>query len=84
MHVKDCWEEEVSINETFLKASDVEPTRAKKALAFLNAAKTAEEIAATIEFPGEKDVGIKVAQNILAKRQRLGGFKELRQVAQTQ
>lgn len=64
----------------YIKPQDVSPSEAEKVLDFLNTAKTAEEIADAIEFPGERDVGIKVAQNILDKREELGGFKDLKQV----
>jgi hypothetical protein len=50
-------------------------------LAFLNAAQTASEIADRVEFPGEPDVGIRVAQRILDRRDQLGSFANLRQVA---
>ena len=60
---------------------EVEPTKTSRILAFLNAAQTAQEIADSVEFPGERDVGIRVAQNILDKRTQLGGFKNLSQVA---
>ncbi len=66
--------------KAYLRPEDVEPARAKRVLSFLNTV-AADEIADAIEFPGERDVGIKVAQNILARRVQLGGFKNLRQVA---
>ena len=48
----------------------------------LNAAhKTAEEIAEGVEIPGERDVGIEVARNILVQREKLGRFTSLKQVA---
>lgn len=64
----------------YLKPEDVQLTEAKSVLAFLNAAKTAEEIADAVELPAEKDVGIRVAQNILDRRAQLGGFKDLKQI----
>jgi hypothetical protein len=64
----------------YLKPEDVQPAEAQKVLAFLNAAKKAEEIAGAIKIPGERDVGIKVAQNILNKRVELGRFEDLKQV----
>jgi len=67
--------------ENYIRPEDVSPQDAKKVLYFLNAAQTAEEIAETIEIPGERDVGIRVAQNILDRRQELGGFKNLAEVA---
>lgn len=67
--------------EKIIKPEDVQTKKAKKILTFLNAAKKAKEIADAIEFLGERDVGIKVARNILARREALGGFKNLTQVA---
>ena len=64
----------------YLRPEDVEPAAAKKTLDFLNAAKTADEIASAVEIPGERDVGLQVARNILEKRAELGEFKDLRQV----
>lgn len=67
--------------ETHMKPEDVRPSEAQRVLAFLNAAKTAEEIAEAIEILGERDVGLRVAQLILERRQELGGFRDLKQVA---
>jgi hypothetical protein len=64
-----------------LRAEDVTPNQASNVLNFLNAAKTAKEISEAVEFPGERDVGIKVAKNILDKRVKLGSFTDLKQVA---
>ncbi|MBN1189664.1 MAG: hypothetical protein JXA46_07925 [Dehalococcoidales bacterium] len=64
----------------YVKPEEVTPSQAEKVLSFLNGARTAEEIAAVVEFPRERDVGIKVAQNILEKRAQLGEFKNLKQV----
>lgn len=55
----------------------------KKVLSFLNAAQSAEEIAGAIEIKGERDIGIKVAESLLDRRARLGGFHNLSQVAAT-
>ncbi len=57
---------------------------ARRVLKFLNTAKTPEEIAAAVEITAERDVGLKVAQNILAARANLGaaGFTSLKQVAE--
>lgn len=67
--------------KAYLRPGDVPPAKAKRILAFLNDAAAAAEIADAIEFPGERDVGIRVAHNILARRAQLGGFSDLRQVA---
>ncbi len=65
---------------SYIKPEDVPRDKERKVLDFLNAAKTSEEIAATIEFPGERDVGIKIAQRILKERDILGGFTSLKQI----
>ncbi len=64
-----------------IRPEDVPDLDAAKILEFLNAAETAEEIAEAVEIPDERDVGIGVAQNILDRRQKLGNFDDLAQVA---
>jgi len=66
--------------KSFITPEAVSQATAKKILSFLNTARTAEEIADAIEIKGERDVGIRVAQNIIDKRAQLGGFKDLKQV----
>lgn len=66
----------------YIRPKDVPEEEAKRILGFLNAAKTAEEIAEAVEFPGERDIGVKTAQNILTAREKLGKFTELQQVAE--
>ncbi len=66
--------------KVYLRPEDVEPAAAKKTLDFLNTAKTADEIASAVEIPGERDVGLQVAKNILDKRAELGGFNNLKQI----
>src|SRR5919202_781714 len=63
-----------------LRPEDVRPEHAREVLGFLNAAETAEQIAAAVEIPGELDVGVHIAQRILGRRQQLGGFTDLGQV----
>ena len=70
--------------KAYLGPEDVPPDKAKRVLDFLNAAAAPAEIADAIEIPGERDVGIGVSQNILARRAQLGGFKNLSQVAAVQ
>lgn len=65
----------------YIRPKDVPEEEAKRILGFLNAAKTAEEIAEAVEFLGERDIGVKTAQNILTAREKLGKFTELQQVA---
>ena len=66
--------------KAYIKPEDVQLSEAKNILTFLNAAKTAEEIAEAIKIPSERDVGIVVAQNILSRRVELGRFEDLKQV----
>ena len=66
---------------TRIRPEDVPEREATQILEFLNAVETPEEIAEIVEVPGERDVGIGVAQNILDRRQELGGFDNLAQVA---
>jgi hypothetical protein len=67
--------------EEYLRPEDVRPERAREVLDFLNAAQSAEQIAAAVEIPDEPDVGIRIAQRILDRRQQLGGFTNLQQIA---
>lgn len=71
------------MNEEELKITqkEVPEDKAKRVLKFLNTAKTADEIASAVEIPGERDVGLGVARNILVRRKQLGGFTSLKQVA---
>jgi len=67
--------------ETYISPEDVSPQDAQKVLDFLNSAKSAEEIAYAVEIPGERDVGTIVGQHILDRRDELGKFTNVRQVA---
>jgi hypothetical protein len=67
--------------EEYLRPEDVHPERARQVLDFLNAAQTAEEIAAAVEIPDERDVGVRLAQRILDRRRQLGGFTNIQQIA---
>jgi hypothetical protein len=69
------------VSEVYVSPEDVSQADALKVLAFLNAAQTPEHIAETVEFPDELDVGIRVAQRLLDRRQELGAFTSLQQVA---
>ncbi len=64
-------------------SGEIAESTSKKVLSFLNAAQSAKEIASAVEFKGERDVGIKVAESLLDRRARLGGFRNLNQVAGT-
>ena len=70
--------EKVSI----IKPNEVSSDESKKILDFLNSAKNANDIAKAIEFPNERDVGIKVAERIMAKREEGGEFQKLEQVSE--
>jgi len=74
-------EMEAKPEEAYLRPEDVSDTQAEKILTFLNVAKTPEEIAEAVEFPAERDVGVKLSRNILARRKKLGTFKTLKEVA---
>jgi len=66
--------------EKYIKPEEIPSSEAKVILAFLNTVDTTKEMAEAVEFPKERDVGIKVAQNILDKRTELGRFRDLKQV----
>ncbi len=67
--------------DRYIRPGDVSPEDTRRVLDALNAANTAEELAAAIEIPGVRDVGVRVAQRIVGRRQELGGFTSLQQVA---
>jgi len=67
--------------EEYLRPEDIHAERARQVLDFLNAAQTAEEIAAAVEIPDERDVGVRLAQRILDRRRQLGGFTNIQQIA---
>jgi polyhydroxyalkanoate synthesis regulator phasin len=68
------------MTEEYLRPEDVRPEHAREVLDFLNAAQTAEQIAAAVEIPGEPDIGVRLGQRILDRRQQLGSFTNLRQI----
>jgi DNA uptake protein ComE-like DNA-binding protein len=62
----------------------VTPVVGFRILAVLNAARSAAELAATIELDDEPDIGLRLAQRLLARRAELGGaFTTLAQVDET-
>ena len=67
--------------ENYIKPEDVSIENIQRVLDFLNSAQSAEEIADTVEIPGERDVGIRVGQHILDRRKELGKFTDIQQVA---
>ncbi|MEM4309524.1 MAG: helix-hairpin-helix domain-containing protein [Candidatus Nitrosocaldus sp.] len=60
-----------------VKPDQLSENEIKSILDFLNNTRDASDIAAKIEIPGERDVGIKIAQAIVAHRAKIGGFKSL-------
>ena len=63
---------------------EVTPVAAFRILTVLNAARSAAELAATIELEDEPDVGLRLAQRLLDRRAQLGGaFTTLAQVDET-
>jgi archaellum component FlaC len=56
-----------------IEPQDLTPAQAASVLDFLNRAKSAAEIAAKVEFPGEPDIGLKLGQRLLDGRAALGG-----------
>ena len=66
--------------ERYLRPEDVRPEHARQVLDFLNAAASPEEIGAAVEIADELDVGIRIGQRILARRQEIGRFTDLSQI----
>ncbi len=67
--------------KAYIRPEDVSAEDAGIILDFFNSAQSAEQIAETIEIPGELDVGLRVAQRILDRRNALeGGFESLDQI----
>jgi len=65
----------------YILPSDVPAKHVNTVLDFLNSVQSAEAIAARVEFEGERDVGVKVGQNILTHREGIGGqFSEIAQL----
>ena len=66
--------------DAFLLPEDVRPEHARQVLDFLNQAENAQVIADAVEFPNELDVGIRIAQRILNRRNELNGLRTLDQL----
>ena len=66
--------------DNYLLPEDVSAAHAREVLNFLNQAPSAETIAEAVEFTHERDVGVRVAQRILARRTELNGFRTLDQL----
>jgi hypothetical protein len=64
----------------YLDPGDVPAADARRVLDALNAATSARELDVAIEFPGEPDIGVKLGQRLLDRRDELGGYADLQQV----
>ena len=65
-----------------IRPKDVSPSVTNKVLSFLNSINKADEFARTVDmFAGEKVLSTGIAQKILNKKEELGGFKDLQQIA---
>jgi hypothetical protein len=66
----------------YLEPGDLSARQEARVLEFLNQAGSAAELADSIEFPAELDIGIRLAQRLLDARSLAGGtFSSLSQVA---
>ncbi len=70
------------MTKPLLRPQDVAPEHAQEVLDFLNAVETPEDIAQAVEILDELDIGIRIAQRILDRRQELGSFASLQQLAE--
>jgi hypothetical protein len=71
----------MTMTTPYIRPEDVSEDNARLIIDFFNNAQSAEEIADTIEIPGELDVGLRVGQRILDRRDTLdGGFTALAQI----
>jgi len=66
--------------EIYLLPENISPTDAASVLEFLNAAKSAEEIARAVEITDELDIGLRISARLITRRDQLGGFTSLEQV----
>jgi hypothetical protein len=66
--------------ETYLLPENIAASDAAMVLAFLNAARNAQEIADAVELNGEADKGLRLANRLLERRELLGGFSTLEEV----
>jgi hypothetical protein len=64
----------------YLDPGDVAAADARRVIDALNAATTARQLDVAIEFPGEPDIGVRLGQRLLDRRDELGGFTDLQQV----
>jgi hypothetical protein len=64
----------------YLLPENVGPSDTAMVLEFLNAAQNAREIATAVELPNELDIGLRLGERLLRRREQLGGFTTLEQV----
>ena len=68
--------------KTYILPEQLSATEISQVLATLNNAASAEDLAAAVEFPNELDLGVRVAQRIINRREELGGgFSAIQQLA---
>ena len=71
----------IALIANFASMIGFKPKEAERVLSILNTAEDAQQLADVIEIPGQRDVGISVASSILDRRDQLGGFKSLSELA---
>jgi len=65
----------------YLEPSDLSAAQAARVLDFLNHAQSAAQLAREIEFPDERDIGVRLGKRLLDARAALGGqFSDIAQV----
>ncbi len=65
----------------YLEPGDLAFDQAQRVLDFLNRASSAKQLGRDIEFPDERDIGVRLGQRLLDARAALGGaFTDIRQV----
>jgi len=70
------------IPDAYSRPRAIDSIKAVKALALLNSLNTPNEVKNAITMRnGERLLSIRIAQRILNKKEELGGFKDLKQVA---
>jgi len=63
-----------------IRPDQVPAPDAERILAFLNGAADAREVDEAVDIPGVPDIGMRLAQRILDRREELGGFTTLQQL----
>jgi hypothetical protein len=70
----------VSHHKRYLAPEDVAEEFARQTIDAVNAMRSARQLADAVDVPGEPDIGIRLAQRILDRRDELGGFTSLQQI----